>query len=72
MTKEQFERAKAIEEELIHLRVAMDSLRKYKLNTVAFEGCKVDLTAIAANYVVRARALLIDRKKTLQNEFKTL
>jgi hypothetical protein len=71
MTKEQFERAKEITKELIHLQVAIDSFKNQKL-IGSFEDCKVDLRGVVANYKKGTLALLRDRKKILEKEFKTL
>lgn len=71
MTKEQFERAKEIEEELIHIRATIDIFDKNN-EKVYFEGCKVDLSGVLSNYKRDTITLLTDRQKVLETEFGNL
>ncbi len=70
MTKEQFERAKEIEEELSHLKVAVGELDMASVWKPG--GISVDLASIDTKYRVEVRQVFIAKEANLEAEFANL
>ena len=70
MTKEQFERAKEIEDELGKLIILSEKIQTGYFRKT--EGLEVDLTAAWLKYQVEAIQLCKERKALLEAEFVNL
>ena len=70
MTKEKFERAKAIEEELLQMGVAVEQIQEAEVK--GMDGVMVDLTPVWLRYKVESLQLFNERKAALEAEFETL
>ena len=70
MTKEQFERAKEIEDELMKLIILSEKIQKGYPQKM--EGLEVDLTPAWLKYQVDALRLFNERKAVLEAEFVNL